>query len=156
VAEYREIPLPCVFEMDKLVIMLDEVLASDVTVIDDAVAKMMALIEQTGCWDDSENIELALREALANAIIHGNHSNPAKAVRVCVALQPGCNLLIIVKDAGAGFDLSQLPDPVLGQQLFSDHGRGVFLINRLMEDVRFSFDHGTAIHMRRTVAKRTD
>jgi hypothetical protein len=60
-AEPREIPLPCEFEMEKLVIMLDEVLASDVTVIDGAVAKMMALIEQSGCWDDSENIDLALR-----------------------------------------------------------------------------------------------
>jgi serine/threonine-protein kinase RsbW len=155
-AEPREIPLPCEFEMDKLVITFDEVLASDVSLIDGAVAKMMALIEQSGCWDDSENIDLALREALANAIIHGNHSNPAKAVRVCVVLQPGCNLLIIVKDAGAGFDPSQLPNPVLGQQLFSDHGRGIFLINRLMEDVRFSFDHGTTIQMRRTAAKRTD
>ena len=155
-AEAREIPLPCALEMDKLVIMLDEVLASDVRVIDAAVAKMMALIEQSGCWDDSDNIDIALREALANAIVHGNHSNAAKAVRVCVVLEPGCNLLIIVKDAGAGFDPSQLPNPVLGQQLFSDHGRGIFLINRLMDDVRFSFDHGTAIHMRRTIVKGTD
>ncbi len=102
-----------------------------------------------------ETIDLALREALANAIIHGNRSNPAKAVRICVALQQDCGLLIVVKDAGSGFDPSQLPNPVVGQNLFSEHGRGIFLINRLMEDVQFSFDRGTAVYMRRNVAKRS-
>jgi serine/threonine-protein kinase RsbW len=155
-AEPQEIPERCEFDMDKLVIRLDEVLESDVGVIDGAVGKIMALLEQSHCWDDRENIELALREALANAIIHGNSSDPSKAVRVCVALEQNCNLLITVKDAGSGFDLSQLPNPVVGQNLLSDHGRGIFLINQLMEDVRFSFDRGTAIHMRRTGTKNTD
>ena len=153
--EPDQTPPHCEFEMDKLVIKLDEVIPSVVSMIDGTVAKITGMIRQSPCWDDTENIELVLREALANAIIHGNRADPKKPVRICVAIQADCGLLIVVKDAGSGFDPSQLPNPVVGQNLFAEHGRGIFLINRLMEDVRFSFDHGTAIHMRRTLAKRT-
>ncbi len=143
------VPPPCEFELDKLVIKLDEVVSSDITIIDDVVAKIISLIEGRRCWEDVENIDLALREALVNAIIHGNKSNPAKAVRVCVALAEDCSVLIVVKDAGSGFDPKKLPSPVMGQNLLSAHGRGIFLINRLIDDVRFSFDQGTTIYMRR-------
>ena len=105
--------------------------------------------QQSRCCDDTRNIDLALREALANAIVHGNRSNPDKAVRICVAVQPDCGILIIVKDTGIGFGPSQLPNPVVGQNLLAEHGRGIFLVNQLMDDVRFTFDGGTSIHMRR-------
>ncbi len=152
--EPNDIPPRCEFEMEKLVIQFDEVFPSAVNMIDLVVDKIMGLIEQSHCWDDTENLDLVLREALANAIVHGNRSDPQKSVRVCVALQADCRMLIVVKDAGSGFDPSELPNPVVGQSLFADHGRGIFLINRLMEDVRFGFDHGTAIYMGRTLAKR--
>lgn len=142
-------PPRCEFELDKLVLKLDEVVSSDVSVIDSTVAKIMGLIERADCWDDLDNIDLALREALVNAIIHGNRSSPSKAVRICVALQEGCGILIVVKDAGSGFDPSKLPNPVEGQNIFATHGRGIFLINQLMSDVRFRFESGTAIYMTR-------
>lgn len=153
-AELHEIPQPCEFDMDKLVIKLDEVVASEVGVIDGVISKIMALIEQSHCWDDAESLDLVLREALANAMIHGNRSDSGKSVRICVALQTDCRMLIVVKDAGSGFDPRELPNPVVGQSLFAEHGRGIFLINRLMDDVQFSFDRGTAIYMRRTLAKK--
>ncbi len=151
--EPNEIPPRCEFEMDKLVIKLDETIPSVVSMIDTVIGKIMGLIEQSHCWDDAESLDLVLREALANAIIHGNRSDPQKSVRICVALQADCRMLIVVKDAGSGFDPGELPNPVVGQSLFAKHGRGIFLINRLMEDVQFSFDRGTAIYMRRTLAK---
>ena len=153
-AELHEIPQPCEFDMDKLVIKPDEVVASEVGVIDGVISKIMALIEQSHCWDDAESLDLVLREALANAMIHGNRSDSGKSVRICVALQTDCRMLIVVKDAGSGFDPRELPNPVVGQSLFAEHGRGIFLINRLMDDVQFSFDRGTAIYMRRTLAKK--
>lgn len=145
----KQVPPRCEFELDKLVLKLDEVVSSDTRVIDDVVAKITGLIEKTGCWNDLENIDLVVHEALANAIIHGNLNNPDKAVRVCVGVQEDCGMLIVVKDVGSGFDPSQLPNPVLGQNLFAGHGRGIFLINQLMDEVRFNFNSGTELYMRR-------
>jgi serine/threonine-protein kinase RsbW len=145
----KQVPPSCEFELDKLIIKLDEVIPSDIRIVDETVEKILGLIEGRHCWEDVANIDLALREALANAILHGNKSDLTKAVRVCVALAEDCSMLIVVKDAGSGFDPDSLPNPVRGQNLFSEHGRGIFLINRLMEDVRFSFERGTAIYMRR-------
>ncbi len=147
--EPMRVPPRCEFELDKLVLKLDEVVSSDVSVIDNTVAKIMGLIERADCWYDLDTIDLALREALVNAIIHGNRSSPSKAVRICVALQEGCGILIVVKDAGSGFDPSKLPNPVEGQNILATHGRGIFLINQLMSDVRFRFESGTAIYMTR-------
>ncbi len=149
-AESKRVPPRCEFELDKLVLQMDQVISSDVSVIDDVVAKITGLIERKGCADDLENVELALREALANAILHGNRSDPAKAVRVCVAVEEDCGILIVVKDAGSGFDPSQIPSPLVGQNLMAGHGRGIFLINQLMDEVRFSFGTSTEIHMRRS------
>ncbi len=153
-SEQDQAPPRCEFDTDKLVIKLDEVVLSDVTVIDGTVGKITGLIKQSRCCDDTRSIDLALREALANAIVHGNRSNPEKAVRICVAVQQDCGILIIVKDAGLGFEPSQLPNPVVGQNLLAEHGRGIFLINQLMDDVRFSFEGGTSIYMRRNAVAR--
>jgi serine/threonine-protein kinase RsbW len=149
-----QVPPRCEFELDRLVIKLDEVVPSDISVVDNVVAKIVSLIEGRHCWDDVGDLDLALREALVNAIVHGNESNPAKVVRVCVALAEDCSTLIVVKDAGSGFDPNQLPNPVMGQNVLSTHGRGIFLINRLMDDVRFTFEKGTAIYMRRSSSAR--
>lgn len=152
--ETNHIPTRCEFEMDKLVMQLDVLIASNIRFIDGTVSRIMCLVEKLRCWDDSEAIDLALREALANAIVHGNQSDSSKSVRVCVGVEPDCNVMIVVKDGGSGFDPSQLPNPVVGERIYMRHGRGIFLINRLMDDVNISFDHGTAIYMRRKLAQR--
>lgn len=151
-SETNHSPLPCEFDIDKLIIELDALVPSDIAIIERTAAKIARLIEKSRCWDETETVDLALREALANAIVHGNHSDPATSVRICVGIEPDCNVLIIVKDAGSGFDLSQLPNPVFGENVLRAHGRGIFLLNHLMEDVKYRFDHGTAIYMRRKLA----
>lgn len=55
-------------------------------------------------------------------------------------------MLIIVSDPGQGFDPATVPSPLAGKQLYSEHGRGLYLINQLMDQVWFS-DGGTQIHM---------
>jgi serine/threonine-protein kinase RsbW len=146
----KQVPPRCEFETDKLVLKLDAVIPSNIKVVDDTVTKIVGLIGAGYSEDEVGRIDLALREALVNAIIHGNRSDPNKSVRICVALQPDCGVIIVVKDSGSGFDPSFLPDPVVGKNLLAGHGRGIFLINQLMEDVRFTFEHGTEIHMRRS------
>lgn len=143
-----DIPPSCEFDLDKLLLKLDEVLPSDVAAIDDMVTSITQLIAGTGCRGNIEKIDLALHEALANAILHGNRSNPEKGVRVCVAVQEGCGILMVVKDAGSGFDPDRLPNATEGQSLLAEHGRGVFLIDCCMDEVQFGFETGTEIYMR--------
>lgn len=153
-SETNRQPPRCEFDLDKLVIQLDALVPSDIHIIEKTAEKVGRLIEKSRCWDETETVDLALREALANAIVHGNHSDPEKSVRICVGIEPDCNVLIVVKDAGSGFDPGQLPNPVVGENILLQHGRGIFLINMLMEGVNFSFDQGTAIYMRRRLASR--
>jgi serine/threonine-protein kinase RsbW len=137
------------FRVQQLVLSFDKVIPSDLSLLDDAVTEITAAIERTACWDDVETIGLAVREAIANAIVHGNHCDPEKTVRVSVSVNESCGLLIIVKDSGSGFDISRLPDPTTAENLLADHGRGIFLVKQFMEQVDFNFDHGTEVHMRR-------
>jgi hypothetical protein len=81
-SEQDQAPLRCEFDSDKLVIKLDEVVLSDVTVIDGTVAKIMGLIKQSDGCEDAQKIDLALREALANAIVHGNQANTVRTVLI--------------------------------------------------------------------------
>jgi serine/threonine-protein kinase RsbW len=132
-----------------MVLSLDKVIPSDLSLLDDAVAEITTAIDRTACCEDAESIGLAVREALVNAIVHGNHCELQKAVRVSVAVCDNGDLLIVVKDSGSGFDPSKLPDPTAAKNLLGDHGRGIFLMKRLMDEVDFKFDHGTEVGMRR-------
>jgi serine/threonine-protein kinase RsbW len=57
-------------------------------------------------------------------------------------------MLIVVRDPGAGFDPFAIPDPCNGENVYSNHGRGIYLINQLMDEVKFE-RNGTEIHMRK-------
>jgi serine/threonine-protein kinase RsbW len=137
----------CEFDARSLQGKLQLTLAADVGCITAAVEQMMTLVRQLDCAAGHEfEIELALREALANAIRHGSGNDPSKQVQCCVACDPARGMLLVVRDEGPGFDPSELQSPVLGQNVFSDHGRGIYLINQLMDEVHFE-KGGTEIHM---------
>ena len=139
----------CEFDEATLAARLDVTVPGDVKAVTPAVEKIMNVVREMGCAAGKEfEIELALTEALANAIEHGCGGDPRKKAQVCVGCDPDRGLLIVVRDPGAGFDPSQVPSPVEGQQLFATGGRGIFLINRLMDDVRYERG-GTEIHLRK-------
>jgi serine/threonine-protein kinase RsbW len=134
----------------KLAFCLDKVISSDPTLLDDTVQEIIAGLKRTAHLRDVvEDIGLAVGEALANAIVHGNHCDPAKTVHVSVAVNEHGDLLVSVKDSGSGFDPGRLPDPTAPANLLSTHGRGIFLIREFMDEVDFKFDHGTDLRMRR-------
>jgi anti-sigma regulatory factor (Ser/Thr protein kinase) len=137
------------FQVPQVVLRLEKVIPSDPTLLNDTVAEITAELDCAACWDDVEIIALVVREALANAIVHGNHCDPEKTVSISVAVNENCDLLMSVKDSGAGFDPSGLPNPIAEQNLLAPHGRGIFLIRQLMDEVDFKFDHGTEVRMRR-------
>jgi len=97
---------------------------------------------------NEEDIAIALREALANAVIHGNHEDPAKQVYV------GCRggsdeVSIVVRDEGQGFNPDDVPDPTAPENIKSTHGRGIYLMRTLMDEVRFERG-GTVVYMRKS------
>jgi serine/threonine-protein kinase RsbW len=137
----------CDFNSSDLLVKLDLTLAGDVNAISPVVEKAMEVVTAMGCAAGKEfEIELALREALANAVEHGSGHDPAKEIQCCVACDHTRGMLIVVRDPGPGFDPAQIPSPVLGVNLFSTGGRGIYLINQLMDEVRFERG-GTEIHM---------
>jgi len=142
-------PPACAFDSDKLAVALDLLIASRTDTISPIVARIMTLLKKTSCAAEHEfAVETALREALANAILHGNHLDPQKKVRICCVCQKDRGVIIIVKDEGEGFDPAMVPSPLLGENLHSEHGRGIYLVNMLMDEVHYERG-GTEIHMRK-------
>ena len=130
-------------------IHMDLALPSKVAAISPFVDKLMFLIKKCRCAPGNEtDIEIALREALENAVIHGNHQDPRKHVFVSWRCQAGVEVSIMVRDEGQGFDSNALPDPTAPGAIESSHGRGIYLMKALMDDVRFE-DGGTIVHMRK-------
>ncbi len=137
----------CDFAQDKLKLRVNLCVSADPATISPVVEGVLAIAREMKCAEGKEyEVETALREALANAILHGCGSDSSKVVQCCVACDEDRGLLLIVRDPGKGFDPAQLPSPVVGQQLYSAHGRGVYLINLLMDEVHFERG-GTEIHM---------
>lgn len=119
--------------------------ASEVSPVVDQV---MQMLRETNCAPGSEmEIEIAFREALANAIKHGADSDPSKIIECRISCEaPG--ILIVVSDPGKGFDPDKIPNPLEGENIYSNHGRGIYMINHLMDEVKFE-KNGTEIHMRK-------
>ena len=81
-----------------------------------------------------EEVSLAVRESVANAVLHGNQCDMSKKVFLQAELTDD-GLTISVKDEGAGFDPDSLPDPLLPDNLLHESGRGLFLVKTCMDDV---------------------
>jgi serine/threonine-protein kinase RsbW len=90
--------------------------------------------------DDRFAIETALREALANAVLHGAKCDASKLIFGIFTCEPDGSVTIVVRDPGPGFDPNHVPDPLHRDNLSSDHGRGLYLIRQLMDEVHFA--HG--------------
>src|SRR5260370_12284859 len=98
----------------------------------------MAVVRQMKSVDGKEDaIELALQEALANAVIHGAKEDPTKTVECLVSSDEERGVLIVVRDPGTGFTPEAIPSCTLGENVYSNHGLGIFLINQLMDKVEF-------------------
>ena len=138
---------PCSFDAKKLDLKLSVTLRADRDAIDPVVRSVMTVVRETKCASGREDdIETALTEALANAVVHGAQSDPSKIVECDVACDEDHGMLIVVRDPGPGFDPSNIPNPCVGENIYSNHGRGIFLINQLMDDVQFH-KNGTEIRM---------
>jgi serine/threonine-protein kinase RsbW len=142
-------PESCNFDAGKLILKLSVTLSADRKAVDPVVQSVMKVVRETQCAPGREDdIELALSEALANAVVHGAGSDPSKIIECDVACDEVHGMVIVVRDPGPGFNPASLADPCAGENIFSNHGRGIYLINQLMDEVRFD-KNGTEIHMRK-------
>jgi serine/threonine-protein kinase RsbW len=148
-AEMSSKPLThCEFESSRLLVKLEVTLPGEAGAISPVVEKIMGVVTEMGCAADREfEIETALHESLANAIRHGTAYDPSKQIQCCVACDQARGMLIVVRDPGPGFDPESIPSPIVGENIYSTGGRGIYLINQLVDEVRFE-KGGTEIHMR--------
>jgi serine/threonine-protein kinase RsbW len=99
--------------------------------------------------DGSElDTEIALREALANAIVHGNHESPRKRVHVTCRCTTEGEVSITIEDEGLGFDTEAVLDPTTPENRLLTYGRGICLMETLMDEVRFERG-GAVVHMQK-------
>lgn len=85
------------------------------------------------------NVLVATMEATNNAIIHGNLSDPKKNVKIQILLVQK-ELKVHVEDQGLGFDYSTVPDPTAPENLEKINGRGIFLMERLSDEILYLED----------------
>lgn len=131
---------------------LDVTIPANPNAINGVVDGVLQIAREMKCAEGNEyQIELALREALANAIVHGCENDANKQVECCVACTENSDVMIIVRDPGQGFDPKTIPNPLAAENLNSTHGRGIYLINQLMDEVSFE-RNGAEIRMRKGVA----
>jgi len=127
---------------------LNLVIPADTGAISTVADGVMQIVDEKHCAEGRRvEVEIALREALANAIKHGCKNDSTKNVQCCVAVEDDGELLIVVRDPGPGFDVSAIPSPLVGPGLTKPSGRGVFLINQFMDEVRYA-DEGREVRMR--------
>lgn len=125
---------------------IDTWIPSEISAISPLVERLMLLIEGSHCITGEEPaVQLALREALNNAVVHGNRLDAEKLVHVrCRAVGKGIS--ITVSDQGAGFDLNTVPDPLSDENLMAEHGRGIRLMKLVMDEVSFE-RRGSKVHL---------
>jgi serine/threonine-protein kinase RsbW len=114
------------------------------------VCRSSSLTDEAVYWSG-----MALREALANAIKHGNKLSPDKRVFVRIEVNGNGELRIAVEDQGEGFDPSMIGNPLAPQNLLRESGRGVFYMRNFMDEVRFAKAEGggTRIELIKRIAK---
>ena len=127
---------------------------ADINAIAAIVERVSQLAQELGCEPGRElQIALALQEALANAVVHGCNSDASKTVECRVSYDEAAagskphDLLIVIHDSGPGFDPAEVPSPKVGENVRADHGRGIYLIRELMDEVSFA-RNGTELRMR--------
>jgi len=129
---------------------LRQSLPSKVAAISPFVDQLMRFVLHFRGADGSEiDIEMALREALANAVIHGNGDGSCKSVYVTCRCYLDGEVSITVRDEGRGFDSNAVPDPTCLENLLFTHGRGIYVMKTLMDEVYFE-EGGCVVRMRKS------
>lgn len=123
-------------------------LPSHLDSIEKAVTEATKFASQLGFTDDALfAIDLALREAVANAVKHGNKFDETKNVNLMIK-ETGSGLEIAVRDFGRGFEVEDVPDPTNPENLLKASGRGILFMNNFMDSIEWlHHEQGTTVKM---------
>ncbi len=147
--EMGPVPTPDCHQVHEARLKMDLIIPAREDAITPLVESVLAASRGVNPKQDKElEIETSLREALANAIKHGCNCDAKMCVRCSVAFEENGAVLIVVSDPGNGFNPALVPDPTREEGLFEDHGRGIYLINKMMDEVKFE-KNGSEIHMKK-------
>ena len=124
-------------------------LPSRIASIDEAASAVADAARRFGVSDEALfGVELSVREAVTNAVLHGNRQDESVPVEVGVA-GTGVELVITVRDRGEGFDPARVADPTSEENLLKANGRGILFMRTSMDDVRWERhpEGGTVVRM---------
>jgi len=117
-----------------------------------AVERVLAAARDARLDDEqTDNLAVAVAEALSNAAVHGNRLRPGTHVRVSVAVKPRVCAVVDITDSGEGFDVHAVSDPTQPDRVLATGGRGVFLMRRLVDDIEYN-EAGNRVRL--TLARR--
>ncbi|KAA0210098.1 ATP-binding protein [Ignavibacteria bacterium CHB1] len=100
------------------------------------------------------NFQIAVSEALVNAIVHGNKESSDKKVQVKITENDN-SLNIEIIDEGEGFNPETLPDPTDQENLLKESGRGIFIIKSLV-DYYSLLNTGSGMRIELRINKKAD
>jgi serine/threonine-protein kinase RsbW len=117
--------------------------------VDEAASAVAEIVKRTGMGEEAAfEIDLAVREAITNAMLHGNKFDETKMVDISVSYTSSV-LEITVHDQGPGFNPAGVPDPTKEENLLKSSGRGIFFMRTFMDEVNWSIrpQGGTTVRM---------
>ena len=114
---------------------IHELLASDLASVDIAEESVMHRAERIGFDEDARmDLGLAVREAMVNAVVHGNNYNPKKKVELSIHSSMD-SLRVVILDEGSGFEVKAVPDPLDDQNLMKTSGRGLLMMQTYVDEL---------------------
>ena len=119
------------------------VIPSEVRLVDLVHEVSQKLAELAGFSpDDALNVGLAVREAVINAILHGNKNDPSRNVDIRLDLPEAGGIQVKIRDQGGGFNPEATPDPTDDEHVLNASGRGILMIRAFVDNVTFRFEEG--------------
>jgi serine/threonine-protein kinase RsbW len=125
------------------------VLPSRIEAIDEAAAVVAEAVSRSGLGEEAAfGVDMAVREAVTNAVLHGNQQDAAKPVEISFKCSASA-LEIRVRDRGEGFDPAGVPDPTDQRNILKTSGRGILFMRTFMDEVEWSrhAEGGTVVRM---------
>jgi serine/threonine-protein kinase RsbW len=124
-------------------------LPSRIEAVDEAAVAIAEILNRSGASEEiAFAVDMAIREAVTNAVLHGNKQDEAKVVRI-TARNSQDQLEISVDDEGPGFNPEEVPDPTATENILKTSGRGIFFMSNFMDDVEWLIrpEGGTTVRM---------
>ena len=124
-------------------------LPSRIETVEKAASAVADFVDRSGISEVAAyGIDMAVREAVTNAVVHGNQEDERKAVELTLKSLPEA-VEITVQDHGEGFNPEEVPDPTEEENILKASGRGIFFMRTFMDEVTWSIGPagGTIVRM---------